>query len=90
MFEHEREIREGKAIVERLVCEFCEARGIGEPDLEWGPEDQDRQFPLRVTVGGPSSARVLKIPRAPLENREVGTLARLARNFVWQLTPDAP
>ena len=84
------EIREGKAIVERLVCEFCEARGFDEPDLEWGPEDQDLQFSLRVTVGGPSSARVLRIPRAPLEDCEVGTLARLARNFVWQFTPDAP
>ena len=90
MFEHEREILEGKAIVEDMVCAFCKARGMDNHNLEWGPEDQDRQFPLRVTVGGPSSARVLKIPRAPLENHEVGTLARLARNFVWQLTPDAP
>ncbi len=90
MFEHEREILEGKAIVEDMVCAFCEARGMANHHLEWGPEDQDLQFPLRVTVGGPTSARVLKIPRAPLEDREVGTLARLARNFIWQLTPDAP
>jgi hypothetical protein len=33
---------------------------------------------------------VLKIPRAPLEDCEVGRLARLARDFVWQLTLDAP
>ncbi len=86
----EREILEGKAIVEDMVCAFCEARGMGNHNLEWGPEDQDLQFSLRVTVGGPSSARVLKIPRAPLEDCEVGTLARLARDFVWQLTLDAP
>ncbi len=63
---------------------------MGNHNLEWGPEDQDLRFSLRVTVGGPSSARVLKIPRAPLEDCEVGTLARLARDFVWQLTLDAP
>jgi hypothetical protein len=84
----EHEIREGKAIVEDMVCAFCEARGMVYHDLEWGPEDQDLQFPLRVIVGGRSSARVLKIPRAPLEDREVGTLVRLARNFVWAIPPD--
>ncbi len=90
MSRNEREILEGKAIVERLVCGFCEARGFGEPDLEWGRENENLPFHLRVTVDGPSSTRVLRLPRAPLEDCEIGTLARLARNFVWQLTPDAP
>ncbi len=88
MFEHEREILEGKAIVEYMVCAFCKARGMDNHNLEWGAEDQDRQVPLRVTVGGSSSASVLKIPRAPLEDCEIGTLARLARNFVWAISPD--
>ncbi len=87
MSKSECEILEGKAIVEGMVREFCEARGFGEPDLEWGPEDQDAQFPLRVTIEGPS-AEVLKIPRAPLQGREVGVLARLVRNFVWAIPPD--
>ena len=86
----EQEILEGKIIVEDMVCAFCEARGMGDHHLEWGPEDQDLEFPLRVRIGGSSSARVLKIPRAPLEDCEVGTLARLARDFVWQFTLDAP
>ena len=89
--EGEREIVEGKAVVEDMVCAFCEARGMGNHHLEWGPVDhRDLQFPLCVTVGGPTSARVLKIPRALLQDCDIGALARLARNFVWQLTPDAP
>ena len=86
----EREILEGKAIVERLVRYLCKARGFDEPGLEWLPEDKNIQFPLRVTVGGPSSAKVLKLPRAPLEDREVETLRRLVRDFVWEIPPDAP
>ena len=81
------QILAGKVLVERLVRELCEARGIDEPDLEWVPEDQDLQFHLRVTVAGPTSARLLKLPRAPLEDRDVGTLARLVRDFVWQIPP---
>lgn len=86
----ESEILQGKAIVEGMVREFCEARGFDEPELEWGPEDENLQFQLRVTVHGPSSARVLRLPRASLEDREVGILARLVRDFVWQITPDLP
>ncbi len=84
------EICEGKVIVEHMVRKFCEVRGCGEPDLEWGRENENLPFHLRVTVDGPSSTRVLRLPRAPVQDRDLGTLARLARNFVWQLTPDAP
>ena len=40
VFEHEREILEGKAIVEDMVCAFCKARDMDDHRLEWGPEDQ--------------------------------------------------
>lgn len=85
------EISEGKAVVERLVREFCGERTSATLSLEW--RDQGGSVSLLATMRGPGSAQVamaLELPRRSLEDLDLGRLARLSRDFVDELVGEAP
>ena len=77
----ETELQQGQAFVESRFREELSEQGLGEPSFEWGPEDDQILYPVRVTLEG--IAHVYRFPRVPLEDRDQRIrLSRLVREFV--------
>ncbi len=84
----ERELQEGQAFVENCFREELGRRGLGEPSFEWGPEDDQILYPVRVTLEG--IAHVYRFPRVPLEDLDQRIrLSRLVGEFVEDIAQEA-
>ncbi len=77
----ERELQEGQDFVENSFREELARQELGEPSFEWGPEDDQILYPVRVILEG--TAHVYRFPRIPLEDRhQQARLSGLVRRFV--------
>ena len=83
----ETELQQGQDIVEHRIREELAQRGLPEPSFEWGHEDQNVRYPVRVTLEG--KPHVYRFPRLPLENRDTETLSALVREFVEDIAQEA-